>query len=83
MALRWRRQPRESGLAGVCQSPRGFELHDGKKIVIRVAPATSLYNRWEILGWYWYGQGQNTCDNLVATPEEAKVQAMAWLKSQQ
>jgi len=80
MALRWRKQPNETGLRRVCQGPRGFELRDGEKAVVHVAPLTNPANRWEVIGWYWYGLGMNTSGEPVRSAEEAKAQAMAWAK---
>ncbi len=71
---RWRKQPNEPGR--VCQSPRGYELRVGGEVVLCVAP---LY-RGEG-GWYWYGMGQNTCQNPAATKEEAKAQADAFYRA--
>lgn len=78
MALRWRKQPNETGLRRVCQGPRGFELREGSTIVIRVSPLLS--NHREVMGWYWYGLGKNTSNEPTKTAEEAKAQGMAWAK---
>lgn len=81
MKLTWRRQKRESGLAGVCQGTRGYELWaDGKTIIAHVAP---LYKGWtrEQIGWYWYGEGKNTCDSPCADADEAKRQVREYLAS--
>ena len=80
MTKRWRKQPNETGLARVVQSPRGYELREGNEKLIQVAPLSGK-NRWDIIGWYWYGLGQNTYKTPVATPVEAKTEAIAWLKA--
>jgi len=78
MALRFRKQPNETGLARAVQGPRGYELRDGTRVVMHVAPL--LYRRWEITGWYVYGLGINTASNPVDTADEAKAFALAHAK---
>jgi hypothetical protein len=85
MALRWRKDPRETGLAGVCAGPRGHTLYkDGKE---RVASVNAYRDGWgmDYKGWYWVARGdsipyKNTCDNPVETDTEAKKEAMAYVK---
>jgi len=66
---RWRKEPNETGLARVCQSPRGFDLTQAGKILARV-------RRTRNGGWFWYMLSHNTCDNPVATADEAKAEVM-------
>ena len=80
MAARWRRQKRATGLAGVCQGTRGFELWDGNECLAHVAVTNR--DRYADGPWYWYGFGQNTCGSPVPTAKEAKAQAMACYKQQ-
>lgn len=81
MALRFRKQPDERGLARVCQGPRGYELRDGTLVVMHVAPLTGLGRaRYEVAGWYVYGLGINTASEPVATADEAKALALAHAK---
>lgn len=67
---RWRRQSDETGLARVCQSPRGWDLRLGK--------AERVHLRWSRgRGWWWYTYGGhelpriNTCNAIVETLAEA------------
>lgn len=75
MALRWKRQPNEKGLARVCQGPRGWYLYDGKEIVMRVASLSRGFNKFDITGWYFYGCGHNSCAMPCDTEGEAQAQA--------
>ena len=83
MRLRWKLNPRETGLARVVAGPRGSSLRDesGKKYA-----AVSVLGRWRD-GWFWVAGWdsdvpyQNTCDAPCATVEEAKAQALAYVKS--
>ena len=81
--LRWKKEPSETGLRAVGQAPRGYRYHDGEKQYATVSP---LGGGWRpMLGWYWvagWSSGvphMNTCNNPVATPEEAKEQAEAYV----
>lgn len=76
MAMRWARQPSETGLRRVIQGPRGWELREHGQVQMRVAPLDR-----DCKAWYWYGHGMNTCSTPVATPEEAKAQAAAHYRS--
>ena len=81
MALRFRKQPNETGLARVVQGPRGYELRDGTKVVMHVAPLTGYGRaRHQVNGWYVYGLGINTTSEPVTTADEAKAFAMAHAK---
>ena len=79
MAKRWRKQPNETGLSRVGQSPRGYELRENNEIIAHVAPR--MKNTVTIAGWYWYGFGQNTSDHLVQTAGECKSQVKEYIKS--
>lgn len=76
MSLRWRKQPNETGLRRVVQGPRGAELRDGKRVVMRVAPL----GRGADGEWYWYGLGANTAAQPLASIEEAKRGAEAYAR---
>ena len=78
MAKRWRREPRETGLSGVCQSVRGYQLRDNGKIVVWLAPFMTADRVQH--GWYWYGLGQNTSRKPVVTIEEAKKQVKDFMR---
>lgn len=79
MSARWRKQPHERGLSGFGQGPRGFELRENGKLVIMVEPLVK--DRFTVVGWYWYGMGQNTCMTPCKTMEDAKQQATEYYKS--
>ena len=86
--LRWRREPRETGLRGVCQGTRGWELRYGKVDVGSVS-IHSPGDRWAEGPWYWVASAQevgiplrNTaCDGLVyETAEAAKGGCLAYVE---
>lgn len=81
--LRWKKEPSETGLRAVGQGPRGYRYHDGEKQYASVSP---LGGGWRPMrGWYWVAgwdsdvPHKNTCNEPVATPEEAKEQAAAYV----
>lgn len=84
MLLRWKLHPRETGLRAVCAGPRGSDYHDGKKIYAKVQ-ALGGGGRLTV-GWFWvagWDSGiphKNTSRTPVATADEAKAQAMAYVK---
>lgn len=80
-AARWSKQPSETGLRRVIQGVRGFDLKKDGEMLAYVRPLYSRTDRFQVIGWYWYGFGQNTCNSPVSTPEEAKAQAMAAYKA--
>lgn len=80
MALRWRKQPSETGLRRIAQGPRGFELRDGQTIMAHVSPSTTGPHSYTIVGWYWYGDGQNTYNHPCKTAEEAKAEVIDYFK---
>ena len=77
--LRWKLDPRETGLRSVGAGPRGSTLHDGEKRYATVSPIRGG-------GWYWvagWSSGvphMNTSHSPVDTADEAKAQAMAYVK---
>lgn len=82
MALRWRKTPRETGLAAVTQGLRGYELRDGGEDVGRVYPLKTRPWDYTASGWYWAACGKNsyTTKEIYNTPEEAKAACMAYVK---
>lgn len=82
MRLRWKLDPRATGLARVVAGPRGSSLRDesGK----RYAAVSGLRFR---DGWFWVAGWDsdvpymNTCEAPCSTVEEAKAQALAYVKS--
>lgn len=76
MRLSWRREPRETGLAGVCQGPRGAILKVDGKDVGRVY-STSVGSRLED-GWFLAVRSENciplrnTCKAPVKTIDDGQ-----------
>ena len=79
MAVRWKLDPRPTGLRAIGAGPRGSFLHDGGDWILRVEPLGGNYAR-PLRGWFWYGMDQNTCNKPCATAAEAKAEAMAFYK---
>lgn len=81
--LRWKKEPRETGLRAVGAGPRGSELHDGST---RYAVASAKRTDRRVMGWYWVAGWEskvphkNTCESPCATEEEAKAQALAYVR---
>lgn len=84
--LRWKRHPRKTGLRSIGAAPRGWDLHDGANDYATVFPNGGDWIRKQN-GWYWVALGRegvpykNTRYAPVATPEEAKAAAMAYVKA--
>ena len=86
MTLRWKKQPRETGLRSVGAGPRSSDLWDGVK---KYATVSALGGGWRgpLTGWYWVcgtdavGEYRNTCGEPKPTEAEAKAEAMAWIKA--
>lgn len=83
--LRWKLQPRETGLRAVGAGPRSSWLHDGEKRYACVSAFSSRAGR--SLGWYWVAgwdsavPHKNTCNETpCATAEEAKAAALKYVK---
>lgn len=84
-----RHQPSETGLARVCQSPRGYDVRVDKRDVGSVRPLTERgvpFSR-RYVGWYWcarFGDAlRNTCDETPhGTKELARDACIAWVKEQ-
>lgn len=87
MRLTWKRQANETGLARVCQSPRGFDLRAGGRYIGGVRPhRVDRFGRYA--GWYWYAVDDtlrigrmNTNDSPVLTIEEAKSECIAYVRA--
>lgn len=84
MRLTWRREPHETGLASVCESPRGWILKlDGED----VGHVSMCRVGWqEYRGWYWYARSdddrirpRNTSGEPVSTDVEAKASCRAYV----
>lgn len=73
-----RTERNETGLARVCQSPRGYDICIDGKPVVRVACVRRSTD-----GWYFYGMGHNTySDKHWTTKEEARDAAIAFVKAE-
>ena len=90
LKLTWRKEPNETGLAGVTQSPRGAELRLNGKEVGSVAAIRISFQVYK--GWYWLAGNEpteelpftiprrNTCGKPVDTMEEAKNRCEAFVR---
>lgn len=82
--LRWKKQPRATGLSAIGAGPRGSYLHDGEQRYAVVYASTDGCSR-DVIGWYFVaGWGSvvpylNTCDNPVPTEDEAKKAAYKYV----
>lgn len=80
--LRWKKEPRETGLRAIGAGPRSSWLHDGQK---RYACVSAL-RRYGQSPWYWVAgwdsdvPHKNTCGEPVLTEAEAKAAAMAYVR---
>lgn len=85
MRLRWKKSEKEKGLSAIGAGPRSSKLTDGKKDYAMVY-AIGGNCRGPLRGWYWVkptdelGPYINTSNNPVPTEEEAKAQALAFVK---
>lgn len=85
MALRWRKEKQRKGLAAHCHVADGFDLVQtgNDEPIIRVRKLRTAFDKKNIGKWYWYGgicaASMNTCNNPVATAEDAKAQAREWI----
>jgi hypothetical protein len=80
---RWRKQKSETGLARICQGPRGYELYESgvsQRPVMHVSPKVERPHSYTIVGWYWYGYGHNSLSDrpLFLTANAAKTDAVAF-----
>jgi hypothetical protein len=85
MALRWKKNPRETGLRAVGASPRGSVLHDGTNEYASLNPHGGGW-RAPLRGWYWVafadtvGEYRNTCNSPAPDEATAKAQEMVFVK---
>lgn len=84
--LRWKKNPRETGLASIGAGPRGHTLWDGEKEYASVSPLGGSW-RGPLRGWFWscptnaVGEYKNTCNDPAPDEATAKAQAMAWVRA--
>lgn len=88
MRLTWKREPRETGLAAICQGERGFHLNLNGINIGSVSPLYKGFGR-DKIGYYWcVGSApeiklpyRNTANRrpAYATVEEAKEACKAYV----
>ena len=84
--LRWKKNPKETGLQRIGCGPRGSRLHDGKKEYAWVSPLGGDW-RGPLRGWYFVcpldsvGEYANTCNDPAPDEATAKAQALAFVKT--
>ena len=83
MTIRWKLEPKATGLRSIFAGPRGSDLLDSRgNILMTTSCSRDAGVRGPVEGWYWYGMGQNTCNNpLCATEKEARKEARAYYDS--
>jgi hypothetical protein len=87
-SFRWRREPHATGLAGICQGERGWQLRYGEEQVGTVAVAYKGGSRSEREGYYWYARSDELGVPLRSTAaeraypdaESARADCLAWVK---
>lgn len=83
MRLRWKLDAPETGLRRIVARPRTSWLHDGEK---RYACVSEVRQTHQTTWWYWVAgwdsdvPHMNTCSHPVATADEAKQAAMAYVR---
>ena len=92
MKVTARNEPSESGLARVCQAPRGFIIKLDGRDVGRVGSSRNLFaespeERGRV-SWHWYASVVSVRHNSAAegenfsTREAARDACIAWVKTQ-
>ncbi len=76
---RWKQGPKETGMMSGTAGLRSTELHDGAQRYAVVSPLRSGQWYW-VAGWSSGVPHKNTCNEPVATVEEAKAQALAYVE---
>lgn len=83
--LRWRKNPRERGLSAIGAGPPGSSLYDANGT--RFATASAFRSGSTTKGWYWVAGWEsgiphkNTYASLVATEDDAKRDAIAYVRA--
>lgn len=84
--LRWKKNPRPKGLAGVMAGPQGSVLRDGDE---RYASTNFISKRHghKVEGWYWVARNDNagvphmnTCAAPLADEKAARDAAAAYVR---
>lgn len=87
MRLRWKLEPRETGLRRIGCGPRGIWLTDGSQLYAHVSALCGGY-RGTVTGWYFVAGWDsgvpyaNTCRAPYKTVDEAKSKAMEYVKTE-
>lgn len=78
--MRWKKNPKETGLRAITAGPRGSTLRNAAGV--RHATVTALRGGgwYFVVGWESKLPHINTCGTPVATEAEAKAAAMAYVK---
>lgn len=82
MKLRWKKNPKETGLSSVGAGPRGSKLHDGN-LTYAVVSALGRYSL--VKGWYFVAGWdskipyKNTWNEPFSTEDEAKQAAKKYV----
>jgi len=80
--LRWKMEPRETGLRPVVAGPRASWLTDGEKRYACVSSHGRSSVRWYwVAGWDSGIPLRNTCGDPPLSLDEAKAAAMAYVKA--
>lgn len=81
MAMRWKKDPPETGLRAVGARPPSHWLRDGVTRLVCASPTDRDGSRWYwVAGWDSGLPHMNTCGEPVATVEQAKADAMAYVR---
>lgn len=86
MALRWKKNPRPTGLYGVVAGPQGSKLRDGETEYASTGYISKRHGH-KREGWYWVARNDgagvplaNTCEKPVPDEATAKAAAMAYVR---
>lgn len=85
MRITWKKEPNETGLARIGQSPRGYDLNiDGERVGSVRPHRVGWERRWD--GWWWCARSdkhgiplRNEASNPLKTIEEAKDACKAYV----
>jgi|688.fasta_scaffold85900_3 hypothetical protein len=82
-ALRWKKNPRPTGLAGVCSGHPGHSLNMGGEEYANAYEYSRRHSGKQ--GWYWVARGKsvplyNSCNDEPLSEDKAKRAAMDYVK---
>lgn len=82
MRLRWKLEPRATGLRSVAAGPRSSWLTDGENRYACVSSLGRSSARWYwVAGWDSRVPHRNTCTESPQTLDEAKASAMEYVRA--